>query len=70
MSISPKLQPLLYGLGVFSIFIILSTILKYVTNHVSTDAEYFGILSNKDLLLGAVVAIVVTFTHLQKKKLK
>lgn len=70
MSIPPKLQPILYGLGAFAIFTTFSVILKIVTHHTTVDAEYFGILSNKDLLIGAVVAIVVTFTHERKKKLK
>lgn len=70
MSIPAKMRPLIYGLSVFVIFTILSLILKIITNHQTTDAEYFGILSNKDLFMGAVVAIVVTFTHEQKKKLK
>ena len=70
MSIPPKIQPLLYGLGVFVVFTVLSLLLKIITNHKTTDAEHFGIISNKDLFIGAVVGIIVTFTHEQKKKLK
>jgi hypothetical protein len=70
MSIPPKLQPVLYGLGVFAVFIALSVTLKLITHRVFSDAQYFGILSNKDLLLGLFVAAVLTFTHERKKKLK
>lgn len=70
MSIPPKLQPILYGIGAFALFTLLSIILKIATNHQSTENEYFGIISNKELLLGAVVAIILTFTHERKKKLK
>lgn len=70
MSIPPKLQPVLYGLGVFAVFIALSVALKLITHRVFSDARYFGILSNKDLLLGLFVAAVLTFTHERKKKLK
>lgn len=70
MNIPRKLQPILYGLGAFAIFITLSLILKFITNRMSADAEYFGILSNKDLLIGVLVAIIVTFTHERKKKIK
>jgi len=70
MLIPPKLQPILYGLGVFAVFTILSVALKIITHRVSTDAQYLGIFSNKDLLLGLVVALVLTFTHERKKKLK
>jgi len=70
MSISPKLQPILYGLIVFTIFTTLSIILKIVTKHQTIDADYFGILTNKDLLMGAIVAVIVTLSHEKKKKLK
>jgi hypothetical protein len=70
MNIPRKLQPILYGLGAFTIFIVLSLILKFITNRTSTNAEYFGILSNKDLLIGVLVAIIVTFTHERKKNIK
>ena len=70
MNIHPKLRPIFYGLGAFAIFTVLSVVLKFVTNHTATPDEYFGILSNKDLLLGAVVALILTFTHERRKKLK
>jgi len=66
----PKLRPILYGTGVLIVFISLSVVLKLVTHRISTDAEYFGILSNKDLMLGLVVAVILTFTHNRKMKLK
>jgi hypothetical protein len=69
MSVPSKLQPVLYGLGVFAIFIILSVVLKLITHRVFDDVRYFGILSDKDLLIGAFVAIVLTFTHERKKRL-
>lgn len=70
MIIPSKLQPVLYSLGAFSVFIALSLILKFITKQIPTDAEYFGILSNKDILIGVFVAIIMTFTHYQKKKIK
>ncbi|MDP4239837.1 MAG: hypothetical protein Q8904_10265 [Bacteroidota bacterium] len=66
----PRLKPFLYGLGVFVIYILLVLALRQVTNHVPTDYEYFGLFSKKDILLGLVLAIILTFTHIQKKKLK
>jgi hypothetical protein len=55
---------------VFTIFTTLSIILKIVTKHQTIDADYFGILTNKDLLMGAIVAVIVTLSHEKKKKLK
>ncbi len=70
MTVHPKLRPIFYALGAFAVFVVLSAFLKYVTNHRAMPDEYFGILSNKDLLLGAAVALILTFTHERKKKLK
>jgi len=70
MAIPPKLQPILYGVGVFVVFTTLVIVMKLVTHRISVDAEYFGLFTKKDLLLGAAVAIILTFSHERKKKLK
>ena len=66
----PKVKIVLYGLSVFIIYTILAVILRKVTHHIPTEEEYFGLLSNKDLLLGLLLAVVLTFTHEQKKRLR
>ena len=66
----PKLKIVIYGLSVFLIYTILAIGLRYVTHHVPQEDEYFGLISNKDLYLGLLLAIVLTFTHVQKKRLK
>ena len=66
----PKVKIILYGLSVFIIYTILAIILRRVTHHIPTEEEYFGLLSNKDLLLGLFLAVVLTFTHEQKKRLR
>ena len=70
MTIHPRLKPVLFGLIAFIIFTSLSTILKLVTNRHSTEDIYFGILSNKDLLIGVGIAFLLTFNYERKKKLK
>jgi hypothetical protein len=70
MTIPPKIQPILYGVGVFIIFTSLMIIIKLITHRIPTEAEYFGLFSNNDLLMGVVVAIILTFSHERKKKLK
>ena len=65
-----KLKIVLYGLIVFILYTILAIIIKKVTHHIPTQEEYFGLLSNKDLLLGLLLAVVLTFTHEQKKRLQ
>lgn len=70
MTIPPKLQPILYGLGVFVVFTTLMVILKLTTNRIPAETDYFGLFTNQDLFLGLVVAAVLTFSHERKKKLK
>ncbi len=66
----PKLKTVLYGLSVFAIFTILAVALRYFTNSTAQDLEYFGLFSKKDLFLGLIVALVVTFNHERKMNSK
>jgi hypothetical protein len=70
MKIPPKLQPVFYGIGVFVVFTTLMIIIKHITHHVAQDSEYFGLFTKKDLMLGAAMAIILTFSHERKKKQK
>ena len=66
----PKLKTLFYGLSVFVIYTIMAIALRMITHHVPTEEEYFGLISNKDLLIGLMLAFVLTFTHERRKNLK
>lgn len=65
-----KLKPILYGLGVFAVYILLTYILRLVTNRMPNDADFMGVFTTNDLLLGLVVSIILTFSHERKKRLK
>jgi len=67
---NPKLKIIVYGLSVFMIYTVLAIALRMITHHVPTEDEYFGLISDKDLYLGLLLAIVLTFTHERKKRLK
>ena len=67
---NPKLKIVLYGLSVFVIYTVLAIAIRMITHHVPTEDEYLGLISNKDLLLGLLLAFVLTFTHEKKKTLK
>jgi len=69
MTIPPKIQTILYGVGVFIVFTTLMILIKLITRRVPAEVEYFGLFSNNDLLMGAVIAIILTFSHERKKKL-
>lgn len=62
-------KTMLYGLGVFVVFTILATGLKFASNNLPIDADYFGLFTNNDLILGVVVAAVVTISHERKKRI-
>ncbi len=64
------LKTLLFGVGVFVVFITIATILKYASHQMPQENAIFGLFTQTDLMLGLVVAIVVTFSHERKKKIK
>lgn len=63
-------KSILYGLGVFAVFTIIATGLKFFSGNLPQHADYFGLLTNNDLMLGLIVALIVTITHERRKKLK
>jgi len=62
-------KTILYGLGVFVVFTVLATGLKFASNNMPIDADYFGLFTNNDLILGGIVAVVVTISHERKKRI-
>lgn len=70
MNIHPKLKPIIYGTTVYVIYLAITFLLKYFTHKTFLGDEWIGIFTKNDLLIGIVVALVVTFTHEQKKRLK
>jgi len=67
---TPFYKTILYGIGVFSLFTTIALILKLVSHQKPVDADYFGLFTNSDLLLGLVVSVVVTIAHKRKMRLK
>lgn len=67
---SPIIKNVLYGIGVFSLFSVIALLLKYATNYTPIGNEVVGSFTSSDLMLGVVVAIVVTFAHIKKTRLK
>jgi hypothetical protein len=67
---SPKFKPVIYGIGVFAIYALLTYILRLISNRMPEDAEFFGVYTTNDLLLGLVVAIILTISRERKRRLK
>ncbi|MDD3321316.1 MAG: hypothetical protein PHS59_07720 [Paludibacter sp.] len=66
----PKLKLLIYGIGVFAVYALLTYLLRLITDRFPENPDYLGIFTTNDLLLGLVVAVVLTFSNERKKKLK
>ncbi len=60
----------LFGVVAFVIFTVIAVFLKYISGQLPVEGAFLGIFTQTDLLLGLVVAIVVTFSHERKKNLK
>lgn len=67
---SPLIKNILYGIGVFSLFSVIALLLKFATNYTPIGNEVLGYFTTSDLMLGVVVAIVVTLAHVRKTGLK
>lgn len=65
-----KLKPIIYGIGVFAIYALLTYVLRLISDRFPENADYFGVFTTNDLLLGLVVAVVLTFSNIRKSKLK
>jgi len=66
----PKFKPVLYGIGVFAVYALLTYILRLISGRVPETPEILGVFTTNDLLLGLVVALVLTISNERKKKLK
>ena len=65
-----KLKLVLYGIGAFAVFIVIVVVLRLISGDVPEDVILFNMFSKNDLLLGLAVAVVVTFSHDQRQRLK
>ncbi len=63
-------KTILFALGAFAIFLIITVILKLLTHHVALEEEYLGFFTKSDLGLGLIVAFVVTLSYEKRKRLK
>ncbi|MDL2290119.1 hypothetical protein LJB95_01800 [Paludibacteraceae bacterium OttesenSCG-928-F17] len=69
MTVNPKLKPVLYGLGVFAVYIIILVILRLISGRLPENPAIFGFFTGNDFLLGLLVAVTLTFTYVRRKKM-
>lgn len=63
------LKTILFGIGAFLVFSVITVILKLATHHVAAENEFLGFFTKSDLGLGLIVAFVVTLAYEKRKKL-
>jgi uncharacterized membrane protein len=68
MNLQSLLQSLRYAMGVFVVFIIFTLILRFLTKGVSDKINWAQLFTEKELLMGLIIAVMVTFMHIQKMK--
>ena len=63
-------KTLIFGVIAFLIFTIIAVLLKLISGQLPQENALLGIFTETDLLLGLVVAVVVTFSHERRKNMK
>ena len=61
---------IIYAISTFLVFLLLTWILRLMAGKLPIENGILGVFKNSDLVLGLVVAVAVTFSHIQKRKLK
>ena len=61
---------IIYAISTFLVFLLLTWILRLMAGKLPIEKGILGVFKNSDLLIGLVVAVAVTFSHIQKRKLK
>lgn len=68
MNLQSRLKSLRYAMGVFVVFIIFTLILRFLTKGVPDKINWAQLFTEKELLMGLIIAVMVTFMHIQKMK--
>lgn len=65
-----KLNLVLYAAAAFVVFMALTWVLKLAGGKLPVEDGILGVYRDSDFLLGIVVALIVTLSHVQKRKLR
>ena len=65
-----KLKLVIYAISAFLVFMLLTWILRLMTGKLPLEDGLWGVYKDSDLLLGLVLAAIISFSHYQKRKLK
>ncbi|NLO70502.1 MAG: hypothetical protein GX102_06090 [Porphyromonadaceae bacterium] len=65
-----KSNLIIYAAAVFVVFMVITWILRLLTDKLPIEDGIWGVYKNSDFFLGIVVAGIITLSHYQKRKLK
>lgn len=68
MNLHAILKPLRYATGVFGVFLIFTLILRFLTKGIPQNISFALLFSEKELEMGFIISVMVTFMHIQKMK--
>jgi hypothetical protein len=67
---NPKLELLAYGLAAFVVYAILVYVLHLASYNKPVNAVFLGVYTSKDLFTGLGIAVLITYLHSRKKRIK
>ena len=70
MNLNSILIPLRYALGVFVVFVTFTLVLRFVTKGIPNIMSLSTLFTERELLMGTIIAVFVTFMHVLKTKRK
>ena len=60
-------RELLYGIGVFCVFMALTFLLRLIAHQFPENPILFGVFQKNDLLMGLAIAVILTYSrHLKR----
>jgi hypothetical protein len=68
MNLQSLLKSLQYAIGVFAVFIVFTLVLRFLTKGLPDNINWLQLFSEKELLMGLIISVMVTFMHIQKMK--
>ncbi len=65
-----KLHIVIYAFSAFVVFLLISWLLRLAGGKLPVENGVWGVFKESDFLLALIVSVMITFSHIQKRKLK
>ncbi len=60
----------IYAFSAFVVFLLISWLLRLAGGKLPVENGVWGVFKESDFLLALIVSVMITFSHIQKRKLK